>query len=104
MLICYTAFGDVEIMKDMDSEILTFEMIEASNEVNSMCKMSMKFPWPMSNRDLVVKCHLIVDRTNKAIIYLTKSLNIGDKYYETAVPDVANKHVRMDVNIEATML
>ena len=66
-------------------------------------KLVNKFPWPMDDREIVAKSHVVVDRTNKAILTLSKSVNAGEKYFETVVPEVAKKHVRMEVN-EVCML
>ena len=104
MLTCYTVLGDIDIVKDLDKDIKLFEVVEASNDVNSMCQCQMKFPWPMDNRELFIKSHIVADRTNKAIMYLTKSVNVGEKYFSSVVPDVAQKHVRMETNIEVTLL
>ena len=98
MLPCFTTFMDIDIMKSMDEEIVSLDVTHAINETNCLCKMVMKFPWPMSNREIVIKSHCLVDKTNQAIIFLTKSQKAGDKYFDVVVPDVASKKlVRMDI-------
>ena len=53
----------------------------------------------MYSRDLVIKTHAITDKTNKSVAFFSKSLNIGDKYFDKTVPSPTNGNVRMDMNI-----
>jgi len=40
------------------------------------------FPWPMAARDMAFHVTGVQDYKNKALISVSKSINVGEKYYE----------------------
>ena len=53
----------------------------------------------MYSRDLVIKTHAVTDYTNKAIAYISSSIDIGKPYFNSVVPPSSNGNVRMKMNI-----
>ena len=50
-------------------------------------KVFFQFPWPLLDREAIMHVTGVVDYTNKALLTLSKSKEIGDKYFTYEVPD-----------------
>lgn len=58
-----------------------------------------KFPWPLWNRDMAMTMTGMMDQKNHALISVSKSIDIGEKYFDYTVeaPKEEEQLVRMEV-------
>lgn len=95
---------DVELAQKIDDSLKSCKALKEINATDGFYQSEVKFPWPMTNREMVAKTHYSTDVQNKAYIELTKSIKAGEKYHDVEAPAAGKKPVRMDANICITMV
>jgi hypothetical protein len=73
--------------------------VKRSGDQSGLIYSRQKIPWPFDDRDLCFHISCIIDRKNQAILSLSKSIPIGQKYYGTPIPPEGDGCVRLEFNL-----
>lgn len=69
-------------MCDYSKDLKDLKILYEHNKGSGILLAQIVVPWPLQTRDMCIKTSTIQDPHNKCILQITKSLEVGEKYFD----------------------
>jgi len=78
-------YDNIEILDTLMPEFNDLEWKIKVTDVKGLLYGKQRFPWPMWSRDMTMHVTGIIDYKNHGLISVSKSIDVGEKYYEYTI-------------------